>query len=107
MEHLYELKLRIRKYAPDFIFEFDSLDELRIFDPSYCNNTRSAIIKHLAAELGCSEAELNDFTALKAAAGTEAVGFTFRRGSDHYRYLYAANKLEKEGTEHGERNHQG
>lgn len=104
MEHLDELKLRIRKYDADFIFEFDSLDELRAFDPSYCGNTRSAIIKQLAAELGCSEADLNDFTALKAAVGTEAVGFTFRRGAELYRYLYAENKLEKDETKHAKRN---
>ena len=102
--HLDELKLRIRKYDPDFIFEFDSLDELRAFDPSYCGNTRSAIIKQLAAELGCSEADLNNFTALKAAVGTEAVGFTFRRGAELYRYLYAENKLEKDETKHAKRN---
>ena len=99
-----ELKLRIRKYDADFIYEFDSLDELRAIDPSYCGNTRSAIIKQLAAELGCSEADLNDFTALKAAVGTEAVGFTFRRGAELYRYLYAENKLEKDETKHAKRN---
>lgn len=35
MEHLDVLTLYIKKYAIDTIYEFDSLDELRLFDPSY------------------------------------------------------------------------
>lgn len=37
MKHLDELDLRIRKYDGDKIFEFDSLDDLRVFDPEYIN----------------------------------------------------------------------
>ena len=53
--HLDELKLRIRRYDAHDIFEFDSLDELRGFDASYIDDTRSQIIRQLAARLGCGE----------------------------------------------------
>lgn len=35
LKHLDELRMKIRKYPPDTIFEFDSLDELRKFDDTY------------------------------------------------------------------------
>lgn len=95
-EHLDELKLRIRHYDDSQIFEFDSLDELRTFDKSYINDTRSAIIKQLASNLGCREAELNCFHALKAQDGTQAVGFTFCFGGEVYKYYYKNKEWEKE-----------
>lgn len=69
MKHLDELKLKIRRYDSDFIFEFDSLDELRMFDSSYIGDTRSAILKQAAAELGCGEAEINDISAGQRKGG--------------------------------------
>lgn len=84
-EHLDTLKMRVRRYEPGVIFEFDSLDELRAFDPSYVNDTRSELLRRVAAELGVSQAEIVNITARKAA-GTEAVGFEFDcRGEHHAR----------------------
>ena len=41
MEHLDVLKMKMRRYPADYIFEFDTLDELREFDNTYKNDTRS------------------------------------------------------------------
>lgn len=95
-EHLDELKLRIRGYEDDYIFEFDSLDELRQFDESYVDDTRSDIIKRIAAELNCREPELSRFNAIKDPNGTQAIGFTLMYGEDKYRYYYETERLEKE-----------
>ena len=38
IRHIRELDLYIRKYDADKILEFDSLDDLRSFDPTYINN---------------------------------------------------------------------
>ena len=95
-EHLDELKLRIRGYEDDYIFEFDSLDELRQFDESYVDDTRSYIIRRIAAELGCRERELSRFNAIKDPNGTQAIGFTLMYGEDEYRYYYNTERLEKE-----------
>lgn len=40
IKHIDELPMKIKKYDPNFIFEFDSLDELRMFDESYIDDTR-------------------------------------------------------------------
>ena len=95
-EHLDELHLRLRKYDSELIFEFDSLDELRLFDESYVSDTRSRIIGQIAAELHCSESALTDFNALKSPGGNEAVGFSFRHHADTYRYIYETNTLKRE-----------
>lgn len=93
--HLDELKLRIRRYDQRDIFEFDSLDELRSFDASYIDDTRSQIIRQLAAHLGCGEAALTDFHARKACGSTQAVGFTFRYQNETYQYDYKNKEMEK------------
>lgn len=91
-KHLDELKLKIRRYPGDIIFEFDSLDELREFDPSYRDNTHSGIIRRLARELGGKESELTGFTAVKDANGIEAVGCSFLFRGKKYEYSYNTEK---------------
>lgn len=88
MKHLDELKLKVRHYDPNFIFEFDSLDELRTFDKSYIYDTRSAILKGIAQEMGCSEAEISQITVIKNPVGVEAAGFEFTCASERYEYYY-------------------
>lgn len=95
MKHLSELKLKIRKYSSDFIFEFDSLDELRAFDQTYKKDTRSVILKKIAEELRCSEEELTNFHAVKTSGGTEASGFFFDCRSEQYQYSYKEKKWRK------------
>lgn len=88
LEHLDQLHMKIKTYPDDFIFEFDTLDELRRFDYSYINDTRSIILKDVARILGTEEKELVNFTALKDNKSTEAVGFTFDAKGIHHTYLY-------------------
>lgn len=88
MAHLDTLKMKIRKYAPGVIFEFDTLDELREFDVSYINDTRSSILKNTTAVLGANERDIVNIRALKGNS-TEAVGFEFDLHGQHYRQLYS------------------
>ena len=74
MQHLDELKLKIRRYPDDMIFEFDTLDELRAFDSSYVCDTRSEILKGIAARLGCTTTRPREYvSALLAGAGSTAM----------------------------------
>lgn len=94
MAHLDVLKMKIRKYPPGVIYEFDTIDELRKFDATYILDTRSTIIKRTAAELGVTE---NQIIHIKSLAGstTEASGFEFDCGPEHYTYLYETGRLKK------------
>lgn len=88
MEHLDQLHMKMRKYPDDFIFEFDTLDELRTFDTSYVNDTRSVILKAVARQLEVEEKDLKHITCLKDTKTTEAIGFTFDACGCHHTYLY-------------------
>ena len=92
MEHLDELKLRIRRYPENDIFEFDTLDDLRQFDVSYIDDTRSAIIKELAQRLSCRERDFTDLKALKTK-DNEASGMSFCACGKHYEYIYENREL--------------
>lgn len=98
MEHLDILKMKIQKYEPGVIYEFDTLDELREFDPSYITDTRSALIKKVAKQIGTTEDRIVHITTIKSSIAA-AVGFEFDCGTDHYSYLYRMGKLEKSITE--------
>lgn len=93
IEHIADLKLKIRKYDADRIFEFDTLDELRGFDKSYRMDTRSLILKNIASELGVGEECLVHLCTLKDHTA-EAIGFTFDCGNRQYRYFYDQKRLE-------------
>lgn len=65
IRHLRELPIYARKYSQDDFREFDSIDELRAFDPSYFEDTRSTILKKICLELNLKEKELSHFERIK------------------------------------------
>lgn len=93
IEHINELPMKIRKYSADFIFEFDTLDELREFDDSYISNTRSEILTKIASELGVEEKEIRNVKAFKDKDNA-AAGFTFETGKK-YKYYYKTEAMEE------------
>lgn len=94
IEHINELPMKIRKYPADFIFEFDTLDELREFDDSYISNTRSEILTKIAGELGVEEKEIRSVKAFKDKDNA-AAGFTFETRERKYRYYYETQNMEE------------
>lgn len=93
IEHINELPMKIRKYPADFIFEFDTLDELREFDDSYINNTRSGILTKIAGELGIEEKDIVKVQAFKDE-NNAAAGFSFETGKK-YKYYYKTETMEE------------
>ncbi len=94
MENLDTLKMQIRKYDNDVIFEFDTLDELREFDESYKADTRSAILKNIAKELVCSEADIINVTSYKDSTNA-AAGIHFDVNGQSYAYAYETKALRR------------
>ncbi len=94
IQHLDVLKMKIRKYPPQTILEFDTLDELRQFDRSYVVDTRSTILKAIARKLSISESEIVKIKTLKSVTN-EAIGFTFlvKQTGRQYQYLYGTQEL--------------
>lgn len=92
IEHLDELKLKIRKYPAKTIFEFDSLDELRQFDSSYINHTGSSIMASIAEKMKVQEGEIIDINSI-TGKDNQAVGFTFKVHERNYQYLYGKSEI--------------
>ena len=91
--HLSKLPMKIRKYQNEDIYEFDSLDELREFDPAYKVKSGSAILAEVAGRLGCKEGELTSLVPAKNDAG-KVVGFCFSTPQVAYQYDYESGKME-------------
>ncbi|MBE5956545.1 MAG: hypothetical protein E7253_08835 [Lachnospiraceae bacterium] len=87
MDHIDEMKLKIRRYEEGVIFEFDSLDELRLFDKNYVNHSGSAIMKNIASRLNVEEGQIHNILPVKGKCG-EVTGFYFQSNGKTYRYLY-------------------
>ena len=51
--------MHIKVYPYDVICEFDSLEELRLFDESYVNRSGSAIMETICKTLACEEREIS------------------------------------------------
>jgi len=85
--------MKIHRYAGNDIYEFDSLDELRKFDDSYANNTRSSILKQIAARLNCGEASLSQF--MKIPHRGEHLYFSFLKDGEKYSYDESSKLISK------------
>ncbi len=93
-ENLDQLKMRLAKFPAGVIQEFDSLDDLRQFDHSYVNDSRSRILKKCAKRLGTKESCLDRIKAIKGR-GNEAIGFHFRYNGQIFCYLYQLGEIIK------------
>lgn len=94
IRHIQQLPLmKIHRYNPHDIEEFDSLEELRLFDDSYVYNTRSSIIKSIANQLNCSEAQLSSF--IRTKHDGDYLLFTFVKDGETYRYNQQNKTIQK------------
>lgn len=92
MEHLDKLKLKIRRYNQNQIYEFDSLDELREFDDSYKRDSGSQVLKKIAKRLGCHEANIKKIFPIKHA-NDDVEGFSFVVNDMTYSYMYNSGEI--------------
>lgn len=85
--------MKIHRYHDHDIEEFDTLDELRLFDTSYLKDTRSSVIKQLARTLKCGEEELHGFSNILHNGDT--LLFRFVKCADTYEYDGATGQIRK------------
>lgn len=93
VEHLKELDMQIRRYDPAIIHEFDSLDELREFDPLFLENLDSEIFDNITAVLGCSKAEIRNVSPLKQGITNLSCRFQIDDGEFVYRHPGVGTEL--------------
>lgn len=84
--------MEIKVYPAGVIFEFDSLDELRVFDSNYVNHTHSKIMKNIAKVLECKERDILNFKAIKE--GLTNTSFVFEVEGKKYVYRHPGDGTE-------------
>ena len=92
-EHITEFDMRIHRYDPPIIHEFDSLDELREFDPLFLENLDSEIFDNITAVLGCTKSEIRDVYPLKQGLTNLSCHFTTDDGEFVYRHPGVGTEL--------------
>lgn len=93
LEHIGELPMRVRRYDPPVIREFDSLDELRGFDPLFLENIDSEIFDNIKAVLGCEKSEIHDVYPLKQGLTNLSCHFATNDGEWVYRHPGVGTEL--------------
>lgn len=91
-EHISELPMKIRRYPENAIYEFDSLDELRLFDNKYNDHSGSRIMEKLARMFNAPESAFTSMEPLKNNDGS-MVGVSFQYAQKKYSYSYSDEKL--------------
>ena len=86
VDHIKELDMVVRPYEDGIIHEFDSLDELREFDPYFLSNVDSEVFDNIVAVLGCDRNDIHDVYPLKQ--GLTNLSCHFAIGNDEYVYRH-------------------
>ena len=90
IKYISTLKMKIKKYTEGIIFEFDSLEELRKFEPSFQSNTK--IMKEITRYFQCNENELSNFLPEENKENNFSFSFIFQ----NKKYMYSLKIKEKE-----------
>ena len=100
VDHIRLLPMTARRYPADEIHEFDSLDELVGFDPSFIENVDSEIFDNIVRVLDTTRSAVGDFYPLKQ--GITNLSCHFSVGDDEYVYRYpgvGTDKMINRGAE--------
>lgn len=86
IDHMPDLCMVAREYPQGMIREFDSLDELRDFDPLFLENVDSQSFENIVSVLGCKKSDICDVYPLKQ--GLTNLSCHFRVGDKEYVYRH-------------------
>ncbi|WP_139653401.1 phosphotransferase [Raoultibacter phocaeensis] len=91
-EHTKDLYMVMKPFEPGSILEFDSLDDLRAFDPDFIVNVDSAILDNICSILGCSRTDIHGVQPIKE--GLTNLSFRFSACGSEYVYRHPGNGSE-------------
>lgn len=86
VRHIDALDMYMRPYESGKIQEFDSLEELRKFDPQYVTNIDSNIFRNIESILNCDAKDIVDIQAIKLGLNNFSFLFTCRGKKYVYRH---------------------
>lgn len=86
IDHIKELDMVVRQYPDGMINEFDSLDELRAFDPEFMINVDSEVFDNIVKTLSCTRDQIHDVYPLKQGLTNLSCHFSTNNGEYVYRH---------------------
>ncbi len=84
-ENLDKLPMYIVQYGPQDILEFDSVENLRAFDPDYIEHNDLKVIQNICRVLKTEPKEIKDIKPIDVGLTNKSFTFTFRGGKYVYR----------------------
>ncbi len=94
--------LYFREFDPDTIYEFDSFEDLRKFDPQYLAHSHSEIIRNIKLLFRCDEEDVVDFRNVKG--GLTNTSFIFKIDGTDYIYRHPGDGTESIINRRNEKN---
>lgn len=91
ISHIDDLPMKVKRYDDSEIFEFDTLDELREFDRSYIDDTRSSILKGICERMSWKESEVNHLT--KRLFEENKAVFTLEHNGTTYQVTWSPDNI--------------
>ena len=84
--HAEDLDIYVRQYPADFLYEFDSIQEIQNIDGLFLGNVSGRINEKICSVLKCTEAEISDIVILEK--GLTNILFTFVVRGERYIFRY-------------------
>ena len=85
-ENVKEIPMWIQQCTDQDILEFDSIDELKAFDPEYIYHNKVRIFENICHVLRCGITDIEDMSAIKKGLNNQS--FKFRVNGDYYIYRH-------------------
>lgn len=84
--HIENLDMYVRQYSAEFLYEFDSIQEIQNIDGLFLGNVSGRINEKICAVLNCTTDEIGDIVILQK--GLTNILFTFVVKGDRYIFRY-------------------
>ena len=85
-ENVRDIPMWIQKCDPSQILEFDSMDELKAFDPDYIYNNRVRVFENICRVLNCEITDIEDVVTIKKGLNNQSFKFTCNGEEYIYRH---------------------
>lgn len=85
-ENVKDIPLWIQKCEPTDILEFDSMEELKAFDPGYINNNRVKVFENICRILCCEISDIEDISVIKKGLNNQSFKFSVNGKTYIYRH---------------------
>lgn len=91
--HIDELDACIKKYESGSILEFDTINEIKLFDDKFVENMDSQIISNICEALQCTEEDISGFEQIKR--GNTNIIFSFDCRDERFVYRHPGKDSEQ------------